>query len=195
MRIFLTISILTVASSLLQGQEISDKNDPKKHPTLTNKTFVNKINGRSIDFYLNHKSIDSPAKLFYNGNYALYDDEETFSFLDSVMTKNEETRPFYIFIYNQAMKVTDGALSEYMASVCRRYMEKYPCEFLSSFNDNVSKIDVDKWTAFIGFDIYDRKTFESFVADVDKKVKTRCSSRTSDWKKVKLRIEGKLEEK
>ena len=195
MRVFLTISILTVASSLLQGQEIADKNDPKEHPTLTNKTFVNKLNGRSIDFYLNHKSIDSPAKLFYKGRYALYDDEETFSFLDSVMTKNEETRPFYLFIYNQAMKVTDGALSEYMASVCRRYLEKYPCEFFAGLNDNVSKIDVDKWTGFIGFDIYDRKTFDSVVADVDKKVKNSCSSRTSDWKKVKLKIEDKLEEK
>lgn len=195
MRILLTISILTVASSLLHGQEFSDENDPKKHPTLTNKTFVNKIKGRSIDFYLNHKSIDSPAKLFYKGKYALSDDEVTFSFLDSVMTTNDETRPFYLFIYNQAMKVTDGALSEYMASVCRRYLEKYPCEFLASLNDNVSKIDVDKWTGFIGFDIYDRKTFESFVADADKKVKTSCSQRTSDWEKVKLRIQDKLEEK
>lgn len=88
MKILLTITVLIVTSSLLQGQEVCEKNDPKKHPTLTNKTYVDKITGRPINFYLNHRDIDSPAKLF------LYDDEETFGFLDSVLTKNAETRPF-----------------------------------------------------------------------------------------------------
>jgi hypothetical protein len=120
------------------------RNDPKKHPTLTNKKTVDKLNGRPIDFYLNHKDIDTPAKLFYKGQYALYDDEETFRFLDSVLTENTETRQFYFFIYNQAMEVTDGALAEYMTSVSRHYLEKYPCEFLLHLNDKVSKIDLEK---------------------------------------------------
>lgn len=39
------------------------------------------------------------AKLFYQGKFAISDDEITFSFLDSVLTNNKETRPFYFFIY------------------------------------------------------------------------------------------------
>jgi hypothetical protein len=195
MRLLFIITILTATSSLIQGQEIAEKNNPKKHPTLTNKTFVDKIDGRSIEFYLNHKGIDSPAKLFYKGKYSLYDDEETFSFLDSILTKNSETRPFYLFIYNQAMKVTDGALSEYMASVCKRYFETYPCEFIAHLNDKISKTDLEKWTAFIGFEIYDGKAFESFAVDVDKKVNSSCPTKMPDWDKVKLKIEDKLEEK
>ena len=88
MRTLLTIIILTISTSIVFGQEVAEKNDPIKHPTLTNNNYVDKINGRPIDFYLNHKDIDTPAKLFYKGKYALYDDEETFKFLDSVMTVN-----------------------------------------------------------------------------------------------------------
>jgi hypothetical protein len=195
MKTLLTIIILTLITSLTFGQEISEKNDPKKHPTLTNKKTVDKLNGRPIDFYLNHKDIDTPAKLFYKGQYALYDDEETFRFLDGILTENAETRPFYLFIYNQAMVVTDGALAEYMASVCRRYIEKYPCEFLLHLDDKVSKIDLEKWTGFIGFDVYDKVTFEKFVTEISRKIKANCQTRKLDWDKVKVKIEEKLETK
>lgn len=195
MKTLLTIIILTLTTSLTFGQGISEKNEPKKHPTLTNKKTVDKLNGRPIDFYLNHKDIDTQAKLFYKGQYALYDDEETFSFLDGILTENAETRPFYLFIYNQAMMVTDGALAEYMTSVCRRYIEKYPCEFLLHLDDKVSKIDLEKWTGFIGFDVYDKVTFEKFVTEISRKVKTDCPTRKLDWDKVKVKIEEKLESK
>jgi len=195
MKTLLTIIILTLITSLTFGQEISEKNDPKKHPTLTNKKTVDKLNGRPIDFYLNHKDIDTPAKLFYKGQYALYEDEETFRFLDGILTENAETRPFYLFIYNQAMVVTDGALAEYMASVCRRYIEKYPCEFLLHLDDKVSKIDLEKWTGFIGFDVYDKVTFEKFVTEISRKIKANCQTRKLDWDKVKVKIEEKLETK
>ena len=69
-----------MTTNLIFGQNISERHDPTKHPTLTNKTFVDRLNNRPIDFYLNHKNIDTPAKLFYQGKYALYDDQETFSF-------------------------------------------------------------------------------------------------------------------
>lgn len=195
MKTLLTIIILTITTSIVHGQGVLEKNDPKKHPTLTNKYFIDKIGGRSINFYLSHKDIETPAKLFYKGEYALYDDGETFSFLDGILTENAEIRPFYFFIYNQAMGVTDGALSEYMTTVCRRYLEKYPCEFLHYLNDKVSVIDVEKWTRFVGFDVYDRKTFDKFVIDIDQKVKGNCSTSKSIWDNLKIRIEGNLEDK
>jgi hypothetical protein len=195
MRTLLTIVIMTITALMARGQEISEKNNPKKHPTLINKNYVDKLSGRPIDFYLNHKDIDDPAKLFYKGQYALYDDDETFRFLDSILTENDETRPFYLFIYHQAMEVTDGALAEYMAGVCRRYVEKYPCEFLLHLNDKAPKIDVEKWTGFIGFDIYDKKTFERLVIDIEKKVIGNCSASKSNWDKLKVKINEKLEDK
>ncbi|MCA4899357.1 MAG: hypothetical protein ACK514_17540 [Bacteroidota bacterium] len=93
------------------------------------------------------------------------------------------------------MVVNDGALAEYMASVCKRYIEKYPCEFLLHLDDKVSKIDLEKWTGFIGFDVYDKDSFQKFALEIDRKVKTDCSTRKLDWDKVKVRIEEKLEDK
>jgi len=195
MKTLLTIIILTAMTSITFGQGTSEKNDPKKHPTLTNKKRVDNLNARPIDFYLNHKDIDTPAKLFYKGQYAVYDDQETFRSLDGILTENAETRPFYLFIYSQAMIVTDGALAEYMAGVCRRYVEKYPCEFLLNLEDQTSMIDLEKWTGFIGLDLYDKDSFEKFVFVIRKKVKTDCSTRTLDWEKVKVKIEEKLDAK
>ncbi|MBL7870568.1 MAG: hypothetical protein JNM78_03070 [Cyclobacteriaceae bacterium] len=162
---------------------------------MINKTFVTKIEGQSIDFYLVHKDIGLPAKMFYRGQYALYDDEETFGFLDSLLTKNTETRPFYFFVFNQAMKVTDGALSEYMANICLRYLETMPCEFLRNIFQNVSKADRNTWTSFIGWQIYDKKTFDKIMMAVGKNVSTNCSSQKQAWDKLKPEIENGLEVK
>lgn len=195
MRLRLTIIIpLIFCSSLLRGQ-VSSQNDPTKYPGLTNKTFVDKIKGRPIEFYLTHKDIGQTAKLFYQGKFAISDDEGTFSFLDSLLTSNKETKPFYFFVYNQVMKITDGSVAEHMAGLCRAYLTKFPCDFLQETNDKEYQVDLVKWTAFIGFDIYDIATFEKVMSDIDKQVKNRCSTKTTDWDKLKLKIRDNLEEK
>ena len=91
--------------------------------------------------------------------------------------------------------MTDGALAEFMASVCTRFLKKYPCEFLLQLNDKVSKIDLEKWTGFVGFDLYDNKTFETLATDIDKTVKRDCPTHKLAWDKVKVKIEEKLEDK
>jgi hypothetical protein len=194
-KVLFTIIILIWNLDLLNGQPVEEKNSPLKHSTLTNKTFVDKINGHPITFYLNHKDILPAAKQFYKGEYALYDDGETFGFLDGILTDNNETRPFYIYIYEQAMKVTDGALAEYMAGVCRRYFVKYPCEFLSNKNDEALKLDIEKWTELIGFDIYDLESFKNVTLNIDKEIKKTCTTYSKDWDKVKMLIEKNLEKK
>jgi len=188
MKSLLTLVLVTVVS-IVNGQGVSGENDPTKHPTSVNRNFVNTINGKPIAFYLNHKSIDTPAKLFYQGKYALYDDDQTFAFLDSLLTNNEETRPFYFFIFNQALRLSDGALSEFMSGICRQY----PCEFLKYFDNKVYKLDKEKWTGFIGFDVNDKVSFEKLVTRIDQIVRTNCSKRKLIWDKVKIRIEEKLE--
>jgi hypothetical protein len=195
MRFVFTILILSVASHSLPGQNVAPKNDPKKHPALTNKTFVSKLDGRPIDFYLHHKDIDAPAKLFYKGQYALYDDDETFGFLDSLLTNNPETKPFYEFVFNQAMKVSDGAISEYMAEISKRHLEQSPCDFLRNITRNVSKVDRDAWTDFIGWQIYDRKSFDILIPRLDKAVLKTCPTQKETWDKLKVEFEAKLEQK
>src|SRR5690606_37808331 len=98
---------------------ISDYNKPENHPTIVNRWFTSELNDKQITFFLNHPKIDTYAKMFYQGQFAVSDDKLTFAFLDSVLTVNPETKPFYLFIFNSVLKVTDGALSEYIGSDCR----------------------------------------------------------------------------
>lgn len=82
----------------------------QKHPAS--------IAGRPESFYLKHNAISKNARLYYEGKLTPGDYPPTLAILDSVLTRNTETRPFYFFILNQIMKVTDGALSEYLTAVC-----------------------------------------------------------------------------
>src|SRR5688572_20227185 len=159
------MTLLIFCCSMLRGQ-VTSHNDPAKYPGLTNKTFVDKIKERPIEFYLNHKNIGQTAKLFYQGKFAISDDEGTFSFLDSLLTKNKETKPFYFFLYNQVMKITDGSVAEHMAGLCLGYLTKFPCDFLQNLNDKEYQVDLDKWTSFIGFDIYNIVNFEKIMSDL-----------------------------
>jgi hypothetical protein len=184
-----------VTSNFLLGQHPAEKNDPQKHPTLINRNDVDSIGGKPIDFYLNHRDIDAAAKLFYLGKYALYDDNETFHFLNEVLTDHDATRPFYFFIFNQALKMSDGALAEIMSSICRTYVAKYPCEFLRYLDDTVASVNVAQWASFIGFDVFDKESFEQFSSEIEKEVKESCPDNRSSWSKLKLGIKENLEEK
>jgi hypothetical protein len=45
-----TIALIISTLGLLMGQPVEEKNDPLKHSTLTNKTFVDKIGGDLFPF-------------------------------------------------------------------------------------------------------------------------------------------------
>jgi hypothetical protein len=77
---------------------VPDYNNPQKQPSITNRWFTDKINGKPITYYLNHPAIDIYSKMFYQGQFIVSDDTLTFSFLDSVLTENNETKYFYIFL-------------------------------------------------------------------------------------------------
>ena len=141
MKVLLIILGINLIQLSIFGQ-FSDENDPAKNPNLLNKIAVNKINNKSIQFYLSNPKIDKYAKMFYKRDFAPSDDSITFGFLDSVMTRNSETRPFYFFVFNQIVNVADGALAEGIAFKCLDFVGKYPCEFLNhAKNDTLVNID------------------------------------------------------
>jgi len=57
------------------------------------------LEGKPISFYLNHPHVDKLSKLYIQGKYALRADEESCFFIDSIFTKNLETKGFYAFLY------------------------------------------------------------------------------------------------
>lgn len=194
MRLY-SILVLLTANLALHGQAVPEANDPNKQTTRTNSSFVELIGGKPIDHYLKDDRVSQIAKMFYKGQWAISDDEGTFGFLDSVLTDNTDTRPFYFLVFNQALKISDGAVSEYISTVCSRFLAKYPCEFIAMSGDKKYNLDIEKWTDFIGFDLYDSSNYTAYIADIERKVKRSCGNEVPEWDRLSRKLWDKLEEK
>jgi hypothetical protein len=135
-----------------------------------------------IDFYLNHKQISKNAKDFYSGKFSASDDGRTFSIMDSLETKNSQTRPFYILLVSKMLQKSDGALSEVLGSNCKDFLESSPnflLDFLHSQHTLVSKNFIDKWAVIIEteFEISCEKNELKCLKKSFLQAKKKCSKR------------------
>lgn len=141
-----------IFSSLSGYCQVPEINNPVTHPHQINKYFVDSLNNKPIEFYLKHPKIDKYSKLFYKGEFAVSDNDLTFAFLDSVLTANPETKPFYLFVFNCVLRISDGAISEYISHSCRLFFEKYPCEFFDIQRDTFNSDHYERWIVLMAFD-------------------------------------------
>ena len=103
-------------------------------------------------FYLDNKQVSKASKDFYNGKFKASDDTNTFSILDSLRTKNNWTRPFYIYLISTMFKKADGALSEELGNTCKEFAEHHPdnlIDFLYSNSKLVDKRFINNWAKAI----------------------------------------------
>ncbi|UZR96234.1 SH3 domain-containing protein [Chondrinema litorale] len=173
-------------------KDIHDLNRPDKYSTLTNHMFVSELEGKPITYYLNHADIDVYAKMFYQGQFALSDDDLTFSFLDSLLTTNPDTKPFYFHIFNCIVRVSDGALSEIVSGYCNTYFEKYPCDFIAiKARDNYSEL-YTKWINFTAYEYYFEfgsiDEFNNKIDEIEKKVKIDCEGDLDEIGNIRVKI-------
>lgn len=183
---------IKLKDSLTDFCQITEMNNPEKFPTLTNKWFVDTLNNKPIAYYLNHPNIDKYSKLYYKGKFAVSDDTLTFAFLDSVLTNNQETKEFYLFVFNSVLRITDGALSEYIGQDCRAYLEKFPCDFIKLKNNKLYSDNYQKWIDFAGYEYY----FEDNpIETVNKKIELirqnlpmDCAKQSSELENIRLKI-------
>jgi hypothetical protein len=165
--------------------QLSPANDPNVNKILLNKTQVSKIGNKRIDFYLNHPQIDKYSKMYYRREFAPSDDAITFGFLDSVFTNNKETRPFYFFIFNQIVNVSDGALTEGIAFKCLDYVTKYPSEFIN-FSQNDTLIHVERWIGLLSITLNDKNI--NRLDRVELELKKTNSSYLDNWINFRKKI-------
>jgi len=107
---------------------------------------------QDIPFYLNSKQVSKAGKDFYNGKFKAGDDTKTLSISDSLNTKNNLTRPFYIYLVSEMIDKADGALSEALGNACKEFIEYHSDEaidFLYSNNNMVEKKFIDNWAKAI----------------------------------------------
>ncbi len=108
-----------------------------------------------VKYYLDNKKIPKLAKDFYNGKVKPADDTNTFSIIDSLNTKNHQTRPFYILVVSKMLDKADGALSESLGVSCKKFIESNPdflIAFLYSKNSVVTSNFIDNWANEIAGD-------------------------------------------
>lgn len=93
-----------------------------------------------LQIYLKNKSVSETAKQYYRGKFKAADNAKIFSILDSINTKNQETRPFYLFLATRIMKNSDGALSEELGVRTKEYLEQHPDWALSFLNGSLAAV-------------------------------------------------------
>lgn len=190
----ITLLLLSlVVLSSCYGQIMSEENNPHLHPYSVNNQQIKKINNKDISFYLNNKSIDVNSKLFYQGKFAISDDENTFAICDSVSTDNSVTRPFYLYVFCRILEISDGAISEVMGVYCMKYMTKFPCEFLGNLKSKEFNMPVEKWNVFVAFEQDSKIDFHDFSKQIDQKIKVECPVYNTSWTKIKDEIKGYIE--
>ncbi len=174
MKTFISLVILALFSSGLMGQ-VYDLNKHAKSKLLTSKAQISILDGRPISFYLNHPSIDKNSKRLYKGELGFSRDSVPSCIMDSLLTINSETRPFYFFIFNQFVDQANGKMIDLVALKCTVFVEKYPCEFFNFFNQPDLDINVVKWTTYIGLTLKDRNGYAEFKSKIDYKIKGNCA--------------------
>ena len=84
--------------------------------------------------YLDLPGISNNAKDYYLGKFKPSDNQRTLSILDSIRTKNNLTRPFYLLLLSQLGKNADGSLSEAIGNSLKLFLESNPDNFFAFLN-------------------------------------------------------------
>jgi hypothetical protein len=95
---------------------------------------------QDIGYYLSHPQIAVSAKDYYNGKFKASDDAQTFSILDSLRTKNDSTRPFYILLVSSMLRKSDGALSEALGNACLNFLESHANQTIAFLYSNTALV-------------------------------------------------------
>lgn len=110
----------------------------------------------NIQFYLDNQQVSTAAKDFYNKKFKANDNDKTLSIIDSLFTKNNSTRPFYIYLVSKMAFSSDGALSEAIGYSGNEFFQKKPNDliaFLYSGNPIIDKSFLTNWAKIIAGEI------------------------------------------
>jgi len=107
---------------------------------------------------LNNLDLNKLALDYYNGNFKVTDDEQTFKLLDTLTNKNEYFQLYY-FLFNNICATSDGALSEIMGPYCLKMVLNEPSYVINHFtferkNFGKSQDLYQLYASFIGEEFY-----------------------------------------
>jgi len=103
------------------------------------------IEGRPVSLYLLRADVSQTAKDFYLLRFIPSTDDATFSLCDSLLTKNDTTRPFYYFLFLRMHRIADGALTESIADFSVKYSLHFVDEFYRRLHLPIYRSSYSDW--------------------------------------------------
>jgi hypothetical protein len=140
---------------------------------------------KPVDVYLKSKDVSQVAKDYYNKKFKVGDNDSTFSITDSLNTKNNVTRPFYIYLTTRMLYHSDGALFEGLGVYCKEFIETHPNQ-LATYIVSLPKLQkertIDAWAMCVASEFYiacapkERECIDESFNDAIKKCSTASIS-------------------
>lgn len=79
-----------------------------------------------VSYYLQHPQVSKDAIDYYTGDLTVSDPDRVMSIVDSMFTKNDDTRPFYILLTSMMLSQAKGDLRKQLNISCRHFAEQNP---------------------------------------------------------------------
>lgn len=79
-----------------------------------------------VSYYLQHPQVSQDAIDFYTGDLKVSDPDRVMGIVDSLFTKNDDTRPFYILLTSRMLGQAKGDLRKMLNISCRHFAEQNP---------------------------------------------------------------------
>jgi len=116
-------------------------------------TEVNSINDPFDPSYLVELPTREIAELILIDSIKPLDNQATFRVIDSLWNPSSSSRNYFLIVFTKIMSNSDGALSEVVGDYSKKYVEKYPNEFLR-YSLTLDDETFQKWSTFVGWEIY-----------------------------------------
>ncbi len=162
------IGLFFSAAILLNACNNNNNTSHDSNIQTTPKYSINKdsINGKPIEVYLENKNCSVIAKNYYYNKFIPSDNDSTIELLNLSLSEDTLLRPFYFWCLNKIIGEADGALMEYVGVPARRYIEKYPAEFLKNIHNNNNQGNKSNWLSAVNYSGY----YEDEIADNKKEI-------------------------
>jgi hypothetical protein len=100
--------------------------------------------------------------------------------------------------HTSVLRITDGALSEYIGKDCREYIEKFPCDFIKLKNNKLYSDNYQKWIYFAGFEyLFENNPIETVNIEIElirQNLPADCSEQHSELETIRLNIIEQIKE-
>lgn len=127
--------------------------------------FINGLIGQSV---INTKVY---GQKILNDQFKPKDNQETFQTIDSLLCKNKSDRKFYFRVANKVQQLSDGALSEYLSIVFKKYYFNHTSEFIEN-SKSLSQSDLYQWLNLIAFELYtEQGQYKNELSAIQSKLK------------------------